>query len=163
MDAYQAYWLWYDFNHVVSSAVSHKRDYVDRHDKYIDWDRQEQSLQIAGLSFACSMFEAMGVKHHRPHNLVLAHLRNALLHNSGNIDANRGAPRPKEECLEYISGSYWEEFDPAGKKVQRQFFEIGDDSLVRINGRLFFFIERLFDSHMTDEERQRPRPRRSHP
>ena len=96
MDAYQAYWLWYDFNHVVSGAASHKRDYVDRHDKYIDWDRQEQSLQIAGLSFACSMFEAMGVKHHRPHNLVLAHLRSTWKM-VGHLRRHRRSPRMKAQ------------------------------------------------------------------
>jgi len=159
MDEYDAYWLWVDFNHIASSSVSRLRDYVDQDDPYIDWDRQEQAMLIASLSFACSLFEVLGVSKCRPHNHILWHLRNAVLHNGGDITKNFHSPIPHDECIDYLKDELWNEFNPPQSIVHSQYFEISLSGIVTLKGSLYFFIERLFDSHMGNDQRSRPGPK----
>ena len=88
MTKYEAHWLWYDFANIAGSAVMRSQN-VDSDDPYIDWQRQEQSVRIAGLSFACSIFETLELKGADDHVNTLFHLRNAALHNSRDIKEKR--------------------------------------------------------------------------
>lgn len=155
MDARTAFWFWYDFSRIAGSAVQRQQG-VDSDDPHIDWERQQQAMLTAGLSFACSMFETLGYKSNQPHNTVLAHLRNALLHNDGNIAKNFGAPKPEQECATYLASESWKAFDPVGSTVRRQFFDIDSHGQVTLNRTIFFFIERLFDSYLSQADREKP-------
>ena len=87
MTIYDAHWLWYDFANIAGSAVMRSKN-VDSDDPHIDWERQEQAVRIAGLSFSCSIFETLELKGADNHLKTLFHLRNAALHNSSDISQN---------------------------------------------------------------------------
>lgn len=153
MNALDAFKLWYDFSHIAGSAVRRQQN-VDGDDLHIDWNRQDQAMKIAGLSFACSLFEELGKKHDEPHNAVLTHLRNAVMHNGANVRGN-AYEQSETECLAYLEDESWKEFNPPERAVHRNLFTI-DGGMVTLGNGLFFFIERLFDSYMTPEERADP-------
>ena len=123
-------------------------------DKTRSPSNSEEAMLIATLSFACSMFESMGVKHNEPHNKILTHLRNATLHNGGDIRKNTYKDS-ESECLTYLEAEPWKEFDPPEAEVHGDLFQL-EDGLVTLGNGLLFFINRLFDSYLTEEERADP-------
>lgn len=158
MNDYEAHWLWYDFANIAGSAVMRSQN-VDAGDPHIDWKKQHQAVRIAGLSFACAILETLNRKNSCLHTRVLFHLRNAVLHNSGNIYNNIGHPKPFEECAKYLEEDTWKEVFTIYKDRERKHFSIDQNGQVIIENSFFRFVERLLDSYKTDEERKLPPPR----
>lgn len=157
MTNYEAYWLWYDFKDIAGSAVMRSQN-VDSDDPHIDWERQHQAIRVAGLSFACSIFETLDLRYANSHVEILFHLRNALLHNSGNIRSNHGHPRPQNECIDYLESDRWRDIYSSYPEREKKHFDMDDHGKVCIEVPIFRFIERLFDTFLTDEERRTPPP-----
>lgn len=156
MSPRDAYWLWYDFSHIVGGAVSHHQHNVDPDDPWIDWDRQRNVVAIGGLAFACSLLEALGVSPAEPHARILTSIRNAVLHNASDLALNRDRPKSLDLCLKYLSEQRWKKLNEPLGNVTRP-FDIVEGSKVSIgNHDLFFFIERVLDSFMSEEERRLP-------
>ena len=158
MTNHEAHWLWYDFANIAGSAVMRSQN-VDGHDPHIDWERQHQAIRIAGVSFACALLESLDLRGSSQHTEVLFHLRNASLHNSGNIRLNRGHPKPYDECRAYLDSEFWKEIYPNYPEREKSYFDIHSDGMVTIETSIFRFVERLFDSFLTDEERKTPPPK----
>ena len=146
------YWLWHNYA-VIARASVLREPYLDGDHFNTDWDLQQQAMLTASLAFACALFEAIGKKKSTPHNRVLVHLRNALLHNAGNITKNIGAPEPENTCRAYITSAQWTELDPRDSegepltdsdgqtvKAQRQFFAISSDGQVRLAPSILRFV-----------------------
>lgn len=158
MTNYEVHWLWYDFANIAGSAVTRSQN-VDNDVPHIDWERQHQAIRIAGLSFACALLESLNVRGSSRHTEVLFHLRNAVLHNSGNITQNRGHPRPYDECRAYLDAELWKQIYPAYPDRENRHFDLDDRGMVTIETSIFRFVERLFDSFLTEKERKMPPPR----
>ena len=62
MDFCEAHWLWWDFGQIAGSAV-HRHEQTNSDDNQIDWDKQNKAMRMAGLSFACSLFEGLNMYH----------------------------------------------------------------------------------------------------
>lgn len=152
MDEWKTFWFWYDFKNIAGSAVMRSQN-VDGHDASIDWERQTQAMRAAGLSMACSLLEGLSKKHADKHAGVLAYLRNAVLHNGGDISKNNGHPKPLDACQSYLADNLWLEISPQCKR----YFLIRDN-MVWLEASLFWFIERLFDSYMSEEQRKKGAP-----
>lgn len=77
---------WIELEFVFSPAAAHAR----RHDlrKDIDWDDIDHYIRIGALATACALMEAEGLKGRDQHVRLLFELRNALIHNSGDISKN---------------------------------------------------------------------------
>lgn len=158
MTEYEAHWLWYDFSNIAGSAVMRSKN-VDIDDPHIDWDKQEQAVRTAALSFACAIFETLDLKGNSDHIKTLFHLRNAVLHNSGNISQNTGHPKPLEHCDNYYKNSKWADVFTNEVEKKRSYFEIKDGKSVSIEAPIFRFVERLLDGYLTDDERKTPPPK----
>ena len=151
MDA-RTHWLWSDFADIAGSAVL--RSQTAHNDPTIDWDRQKQALRTAGLAFACSVLEADNHKHNDGHTKVLFHLRNAVIHNGGDITLNHGAPKPYDECMDYLKNERWKELD----SLIGSFFSIAPSGGITLEAKIFFFVKRLFWSCMSPGEQAKPAP-----
>jgi len=157
MNNYEAYWIWYDFTYIAGAAV-HRQRQIDGDQFGTNWARQEQVMLMAALSLGCSMFEALGLKHHVPHNKVLSHLRNALIHNGGNIALNHGHPEPLNDCKQYIQSETWKSLFPLQSTPPKAFFEISTSNTVILKKNILHSVLLIFSSHMTPDERTRPGP-----
>ncbi|MEJ1489694.1 MAG: hypothetical protein RPU72_15265 [Candidatus Sedimenticola sp. (ex Thyasira tokunagai)] len=132
MNNYEAHWLWYDFANVADSAIMRSKN-VDSDDPYINWEKQEQSMRIAALSFACSILETLELKNNDSHTKILFHLRNAVLHNTGNIHNNRGKPKPYQECMKYLSDEkHYDVYANRTTASSKVYYTITEDGKVTI-------------------------------
>ena len=158
MTKYEAHWLWYDFANIAGSAVMRSQN-VDANDPHIDWHRQDQAIRLAGLSFACSIFEELGLKGANDHITTLFHLRNAMLHNSSDIKLNRGHPNPFNECIQYLSNEIWKQVISVYSEREKPHFILNGNGTVSIEASIFRFVERLLDTFLTEQERKTPPPK----
>jgi hypothetical protein len=58
-------------------------------DAKIDWDETEHYVRIGALAVACALLEDAGLRDKNEHVRVLFEIRNALIHNDGDISRNR--------------------------------------------------------------------------
>lgn len=77
---------WLELEFIFSPAADHARRYDSREN--VDWEELEHFLMIGALATACAMMEAEGLKGRDEHIRLLFELRNALIHNSGDLSKN---------------------------------------------------------------------------
>lgn len=58
-------------------------------DANINWDETEHYVRIGALAVACAMLEDAGLRAKNEHVRVLFEIRNALIHNDGDIAMNK--------------------------------------------------------------------------
>lgn len=80
---------WFHLELVFGSAV----DRIRRQDPTanIDWAKTEHYVRIGALAVACAMLEDAGLRRNNIHIEVLFEIRNAVIHNDGDISRNRNA------------------------------------------------------------------------
>ena len=157
MDNHEAQWLWWDFAHITGGAILRAKAVENDHAR-IDWERQTQAVRTAGLGFACSLLELRELDRVDDHSNLLFDLRNAVLHNGGDITQNRGAPRPFNNCRSYIDNEKWLELDPENKFGLSRSFSMSTDGRITFGPALFELVTRIFRNYLTEEELARPAP-----
>jgi hypothetical protein len=77
---------WFLVELVLGGATRHVAD--NYNGNQINWEIVNESVLLAGLAAGCSMMEKSGLKGKNEHVNVLFDIRNALIHNSGDIAKN---------------------------------------------------------------------------
>jgi hypothetical protein len=60
-------------------------------DANIDWTKTDHYVRIGALSVACALLEDAGLKKKNEHIRMLFEIRNALIHNGGDMALNRNS------------------------------------------------------------------------
>jgi hypothetical protein len=80
---------WLPLERAFSSAIR-REEYAAQVDT-IDWVKADHYVRIGALATACVMLEDAGRKNSTEHIQVLFEIRNALIHNNGDLAKNRNS------------------------------------------------------------------------
>lgn len=93
---------WFLVEHVLSGATAHAaNNYCG---SSIDWTVVNETVLLAGLAAGCSLLERSGLKGAGEHITMLFDIRNALVHNSGDLSLNTKKNALKE-AKNYLASS----------------------------------------------------------
>lgn len=156
MDNHKAFWTWWDFAQVIGGGllIAQKNDTIGR----TDWELLTQAVRTSGLGFACSLFELQGFKYKNDHANLIFHLRNAAIHNGGDVSKNDRAPVPFNDCRDYIDKKRWLEVDPNDNFSLSRSFSMTHSGQVTFGPAIFELVSRILRSFLSEEEKKRPAP-----
>jgi len=124
---------WLELEFVFSPAAAH----AQRHDlrKHVNWEEIDHYVRIGALATACAMMEAEGLKGRDDHICLLFELRNAVIHNAGDLSRNTN----KKALLlaeDYLARNLQLQLSP---ELSVPFFSLSE-SVVRLQPSLYFAL-----------------------
>lgn len=80
---------WFHLERAIGPAV--RREQRNDPDANVDWAKTDHYVRIGALAVACAILEDAGLKLKNEHIRQLFEIRNALIHNGGNLALNRNS------------------------------------------------------------------------
>ena len=78
---------WFHLERIFGSATR-REQHIDP-TANVDWEKTEHFVRIGALAVACAILEDAGLRQKNEHVRLLFEIRNALIHNAGNMALNR--------------------------------------------------------------------------
>jgi len=124
---------WIELEFVFSPAATHARRYDLRRD--IDWEDIDHYIRIGALATACALIEEEGLKGRNEHIKLLFELRNALIHNSGDLSKNKYR-KALQLAENYLAQNHHLELSP---ELSVPFFSL-HGPLIKLTPSLYFAL-----------------------
>jgi hypothetical protein len=124
---------WFLVEHVLSGVTQRvEHNYSGNN---IDWDVVNETVLLAGLAAGCSLLERAGVKATNEHNTILFDIRNALIHNGGDLSKNHKSTA-LSNAEDYLRNN---KHLNLSAEIQQPFFTLSD-SIVKLEPNILYVI-----------------------
>ncbi|MBV1710098.1 MAG: hypothetical protein KMY54_09590 [Erysipelothrix sp.] len=110
---------WFEIERALSSAVKREKN-IDK--GKTNWKVIEDSVMIGAIAIGCSLLEQLNRKNIDIHTKALFIVRNALVHNSGDVSKNH-SKKDLGAIISYINNSDYKKLD---KEINTPFLLIGN-------------------------------------
>jgi hypothetical protein len=112
-----------------------KREKLNNPDANIDWEKTEHYVRIGALSSACVLLEDANLKGTNVHIRLLFEIRNAFIHNKGDMALNRNSDS-LQDAINYIQDNGHKDLSD---KLDSPYFSI-NGSVVKLENNLYYAL-----------------------
>ena len=126
---------WFEIETILRSTTK-KEKYVDNRSD-VDWDLIDQAILSTSLFTGCMILEKSGLKWKDDHTSTLVELRNAFIHNDGDISKNSNK-KALENAHQYLVN---EDFRMPPLEMTNSYYCI-ENSKVILNDGIFIAIRK---------------------
>ena len=124
---------WFLVEHVLSGATNRVASNYSGHS--IAWAVVNETVLLAGLAAGCSLLERSGLKGANEHVTVLFDIRNALVHNGGDLSQNT-KKTALAEATDYLAKS---KHLALSKELLKPFFSLSG-SIVHLESNVLYAL-----------------------
>ena len=124
---------WFHLERIFSGATQRERR--NDPDADVDWEKTDNYVRLGALATACAILEDAGLRGSNEHIQVLFEIRNALIHNCGDMALNKKSTALSKAQV-YLANSRHGEISP---NLDAPFFSL-NGSMVSLSPGIYFAI-----------------------
>lgn len=124
---------WFHLERAFGPAV--RREQRNDPDANVDWAKTDHYVRIGALAVACAILEDAGLKKKNEHIGLLFEIRNALIHNGGDMAMNRNA-QALQNARNYLNLARHRDIS---QNLDAPYFSLAG-TIVELQGNIYFAL-----------------------
>jgi hypothetical protein len=129
---------WFHLERIIGTATAVRKEKEISPDLNVDWGKLEHLARIGLLSIGCALLESAQLKGKDDHLRLLFEIRNALIHNNGDLALNKNK-KSLTKAKKYIAENRYTEIST---KLDSTYFSL-DSTVVELHSNISYVL-RLF-------------------